>query len=113
SLLEQLVRQETRASEGATNVVLEVLHFVEVPAPMQAPLSDATPAKERGRVAQTLAAIGKIPDLTVFEPVQVTSRAADVAVQAHPEVRGIVEDLLAGQYLRVELFLGGNHHFVH
>src|SRR5690606_30802887 len=109
SLIERLVRKKPRATERVADVVFEVLDLVEVGAPVQPPLSGATFAEQRRGVAEPFTAIGEVPHLPVFEAVEVTGGAADVAVQGHAQVGSVVENYLTREHLFGKLFGRRNH----
>src|SRR5204862_4269093 len=84
------------------NLAFEVLHLVEVRAPVQPAVRRARSA-QIDRIAEPLAHAGQIPDATVLPAVVVTGGAAHVAVARQARVAGVVEQLLAREYRRRQL----------
>src|SRR6185295_2115468 len=69
------IGHEAGATKELTDVTLEVLHFIEVAAPVQRRGRLPALASQRLGVAQTFAAIGEVPDLPVAVAVDVAARA--------------------------------------
>jgi hypothetical protein len=85
----------SEVAELVADVVLEVLHLVEVGRPVQLAVAYAAPALQADGAAQAFAALGEVPHHTVVAAVRVAARAGDVVVLAHAPVRRVVEHLLA------------------
>ena len=81
--------------EGPAHVVLEVVHLVEVRAPVQGAVPHARPAEQIDGVPQPLAAVGEVPDDVIGVAVEVAVGAGHVAVLAQARVEAVVEQLLA------------------
>ena len=99
ALVEHRIRHEPRASSERADLAFEVLHFVEVRAPVQEALATG-PAVERHGVAQAFAETGHVPDAPVTIAVVVAAGAAQVALAGHPSVACVIEELLAAQHRR-------------
>ena len=99
--------QESGAAEGAADVVLEVLDFIEVSAPVHRPVPHAAASAQVGGAAQALAASGEIPDAAIVPAIDVAGGAGNVAVRTHAGIGGVVEDALALQHVRRQQ-LGGD-----
>ncbi len=96
------VRHQPEAAERAADVVLEVLHLVEVRAPVDRPEARAGVPEKIDGVAEALAAIGEVPGSQVRLAVEVAVRAGDVAGARDPGVRRVVEELLAAKHVGSE-----------
>ncbi len=77
--------------------MLEVLHLVEVGAPVQLAVAQAGPALQADGAAQALAALGEVPHHAVVPTVGVAAGAGHVVVLAHAPVGRVVEHQLAAQ----------------
>src|SRR5262249_5003135 len=89
-----VVGHEARSVEAVADVSLEVLYLVEVCAPMHAAFPGSAGAEQRPGVAQTLAAVGEVPNAAVAHAAEVAGHAAHVARVPHPRIDRIEEDLL-------------------
>ena len=104
--VKDVVRQETGSVEQVAYLMLEVLHLVERAGPVQAAVPGPLAAEQRGRVAQPFAARGEIVDAAVVVAFEVAAAAAHVALERHPRVLGVVEDLLSREDLGGQLLAG-------
>ncbi len=93
--VKEAVLHQSGPAEVGADVVLEVLHLIEVGGPMHGSMSGARAPLKRDRVAQALPAVREVPDAPVLTPVQVATRARDVPVAAQAGIIGVVEELLA------------------
>ena len=97
-LVEAACRHQAGATFELDDLCLEVLHLVEVAAPVQALLLAAM-AHQRDGLAQPFAQPGHVPDAAVAVAFAVAAGAAHVVVAGQAGVAGIVKELLAAQDL--------------
>jgi len=85
---------EPRSRKTEEDVVLEVLDLVEVRRPVGVAVLDAgavAAALLHHRVPEAFTAVGEVEDPHVRPAVQVAAGAADIAVQAHAGIAGVVD----------------------
>ena len=92
--LEAADRHQPAAAAQRTDLLLEVLHLVEVAAPVQAGLLAAM-ALQREGLAQAFTQAAHVPDTAIAVTFAVAAGAAHVAVACQTRVAGVVEELLA------------------
>ena len=100
--VELRVRHQAGAAGKGADLAFEVLHLVEVGAPVHEALRHAGAAGQRRRVAQAFAEVREVPGAAVVAGVAVATGAAHVAVARQARVAGVVEEPLAKQHLRTQ-----------
>src|SRR6187455_2093481 len=102
--LVDVVRQEPETVEHLADLMLQVLHFVEIAGPVQAALALPRAPQERDGVAQAFARRAEVVDATIVQAFEVTRAAGDVAFESHARVLRVVKDPFSLQHLGWQLF---------
>jgi hypothetical protein len=85
------VGHQTGTARKIADLLLEILEFIEVGAPMQEAVSHGGAAVQGDGVAQPFAEAGYIPDPTVTAAVIVATGATDIGIAREPRIPGVVE----------------------
>ena len=88
---------QARATCQAADLTFEVLHFVEIAAPVQHALRTCATA-QRDRIAQAFTLPREVPGTPIAAAVVVATRTAHVTIAGKPGIAGVIKMLLSQQH---------------